>query len=383
MATTWPSEITTHTDLLTGRTVRQLTNYKGHSHHFYFTNPGWYDNNRRLLFGSDRMNRTNLYSLDLESGEITQHNDRDMPGPPRETSYLFASVNPVRPEAYFWRGNDLMAIDLISNQERLLYRADPNYLVNMTNVTADGTAVCSVIYEDLSGKFKVDLLSGYVGFREYWEAHPDSRIIVVPVDGGASQEVLQENYWIGHVNTSPAIPHIITYCHEGPWQEVDNRIWGLDLRTGKTWQIRPRTQEGERVGHEYWHADGIHIGYHGEYPDRRKFFGRIRYDGTEDFEVAFPHHTGHIHSNTFDLIVGDGQGDTRRRVIRLWRWNGSSFDGPKVLCEHRGSFQVQKLHVHPRFTPDGSKVLYTSDASGYGNIYEVEVGNFDDLPDLT
>jgi oligogalacturonide lyase len=164
---------------------------------------------------------------------------------------------------------------------------------------------------------------------------------------------------------------------------VDNRIWGLDLATGKTWPIRPRTQ-GERVGHEYWHADGVHVGYHGEYPDGRKFFGRVRWDNVDDVEVDFPHQPGHIHSSDFGLIVGDGQGDPRDRVIRLWRWNETAraFDGPRVLCEHRGSFQVQQLHVHPRFSPDGRSVVFTSDRTGYGQVYEVEVGDFDDLPEL-
>lgn len=373
------SELKIYQDTRTKRTVRQLTDYKGHSHHLYFTNPGWFDQNRRLLFGSDRLGRTNLFSVELATGAITQHTNLDMPGPPRETSFLYTSVNPLRAEAYFWRGNDLIAVDLQTNRERLLYKADPRYIPNMTSVTADGKAVCSVIYQDLSDTFKVDLLAGYVGFEEYWGALPDSRIVVVPVDGGPAQEVWQENYWIGHVNASPTLPNILTFCHEGPWHKVDNRIWGLDINTGLTWQIRhPHT--GEKVGHEYWHADGVYIGYHGEYPDGKKFFGRVRYDNSDNFEVSFPFHTGHIHSNSFEMIVGDGMGDREQPVIRLWRWNGEQFEGPRVLCEHRGSFQIQRVHVHPRFSLDGTKVVFTSDMTGYGNVYEVEVGNFEDLP---
>src|SRR5437763_13907062 len=111
-----PVEVKTYRDAVTKRPVRQLTNYKGHSHHLYFTNPGWFDQNRRLLFGSDRLGRTNLFSVELANGEITQHTDLDMPGPPRETSFLYASVNPLRSEAYFWRGNNLMAVNLETNQ---------------------------------------------------------------------------------------------------------------------------------------------------------------------------------------------------------------------------------------------------------------------------
>jgi oligogalacturonide lyase len=55
-------------------------------------------------------------------------------------------------------------------------------------------------------------------------------------------------------------------------------------------------------------------------------------------------------------------------------------EGPQILCKHRGSFHVQKIHVHPRFTPDGTQVLFTSDMSGYGNLYMVEVPEFESLP---
>ncbi len=371
-----PSEIRTFRDRRSGRTIRQLTQYKGHSHHLYFTNPGWWDNGRRLLFGSDRDGRTNLFSVDLETGQITRHTDADMPGAPRATSFLYASVNPLRAEAYFWRGSDLIAIDLASNRERVLYRAPDDFFVNMTNVTADGKTVCSVLFKDLSDQFEVDLLNGYVGFTQYWAARPESRIIAVPVDGGPAQIVWQENYWIGHVNTSPTQPHLLSFCHEGPWEKVDHRIWVLDLRSG---QPRPicAAPPGGRVGHEYWHADGIHLGYHGQGP-AGTVFGKIRYDDTDRCEVAFPHDTGHIHSNDFSLIVGDAGG-----VVRLWKWTGDGFDGPRILCEHRSSAHVQQLHVHPRFNADGTRVVFTSDRSGYGQVYEVEVGSWEDLPPIT
>src|SRR3712207_4637198 len=94
----FPAEWRTFTDLQTGVEVRQLTHYKGHSHHLYFTNPGWYDDGRKLLFASDRNNRTNLYNIDLVSGEMVQLTDLDLPPPPAETSFLFASLNPQCPE---------------------------------------------------------------------------------------------------------------------------------------------------------------------------------------------------------------------------------------------------------------------------------------------
>lgn len=373
----YPAAWRTFEDRYTGVRITQLTAHKAHSHHLYFTNPGWYDHGRRLLFGSERGNRVNLYSLDLMSGEITQLTDLDQPPPLAETSFLFASVNPVRPEVYFWHGRDLVALDLHTLDERRIYRAPERFLTNITNVTADGRYVCTGLYADLSDRFAIDLLHGYVGFVEYWEARPRSQIVRINVDNGDADIVFEEQYWIGHVNTSPTLPDILTYCHEGPWQKVDNRIWGLDLTTGKNWMLRPGSP-GERVGHEYWLADGEHIGYHGRSVEGAPFYGCIRYDNTDRIEAPFPADSTHFHSNDLNLIVGDG---TRAFPwVLLWRFRNGVFEGPRAVAYHRGSFQVQITHVHPRFSPDGRQILYVSDDSGYGNLYLIDTPDFDRLP---
>jgi oligogalacturonide lyase len=67
----WAPELTISKDPVSGATVRQYTNYKAHSHHFYFTHPGWYDNGRKTVIYSDRENHTNLLGVDLTSGDIT------------------------------------------------------------------------------------------------------------------------------------------------------------------------------------------------------------------------------------------------------------------------------------------------------------------------
>lgn len=43
------SEMKSYIDLASGVEVTQLTDYKGHSHHFYLTNLGWYADGRKLL----------------------------------------------------------------------------------------------------------------------------------------------------------------------------------------------------------------------------------------------------------------------------------------------------------------------------------------------
>ena len=334
-------------DVTSGVEVTQLTDYRGHSHHFYFTNPGWYAEGRKLLFSSDRNNRTNLFGVDLQSGEIEQLTDLDPVALPREVEFLRACKNPVREEVYFWHDLSLMAVDLVSRETRTLLQFDLGWCVSMTNCSADGKAVYFGVWRDLSDRIRTDLLRGYVGFRETWEAKPRSQIVRVLVDSGDARIIFEEDYWIGHVNTSPTQSDALTFCHEGPWDEVDNRIWGMDTSTGKVWKIRP-TAKGEIVGHEYWFGDGIHVGYHGHTAQEKPMLGRIRFDNTMPQESAFPGQTGHIFSLDDNLIVGDGSG-----VIRLWKRQDGGYSDPRILCRHDSAMHIQQTHPHPRIFPDG------------------------------
>src|SRR3972149_1949328 len=165
----WPIEWKDTKDPVSGIIVKQLPSYRAHSHHLYFTNPGWYDGGRRMLFGSDRENTTNLFSIDLESGYILQLTDYAPQIAPYETELLSTCVNPIRPEAYYWYGRDLMAIDLHSLAEHVLWTIPTGFSRSMLNCTADGKSVCVGIHEDLSDQIRIDLHRGDVGVRGIFE----------------------------------------------------------------------------------------------------------------------------------------------------------------------------------------------------------------------
>ncbi len=364
-------------DPRTGVEVTQLTAYPGNSHHLYFTEYGWYDNESKLLFSSERGGAVNLYSLDLTDHRITQLTDL-VPLPlPREVEFVRACISPVRAEAYFWYGYELRALDLHTSQQRTIYLMPYGFDVSMTSCSADGRHVFSSIAEDMSKQFPVDLLRGYVGFAETWAAHPLSRVVRAAVDGSGDTVVWEERNWIGHANASPRHPHLLTFCHEGPWDKVEQRIWGLNTDTGAVWKIRPR-EDGETVGHEYWHADGETVGYHGHHAERGSFFGHVRYDDTARVEVPFERiesKHAHFHSNDAALIVSD-VGPT----INLWRWNGTDYGTARALCSHDSSFRIQQVHAHPRLNRDATQVIFCSDVSGHGQVYVADVPPFEALP---
>ena len=371
----WDPELTERKDPVSGARVRQLTKYLGNSNHSYFTYPCWYDDGRKLVIASDRENRTNFFGVDLASGALTQLTDLD----PANGALGAQSMtkNPRREEIYYLQGMTLYALDLKTLATRALFTIPRGYRPQTSNATADGAYVVSGYTQDLSDRFDVDLGHGYVGFEETWAARPHCVIVRIELASGKSEILFEDHCWLGHLNTSPTLPHVMTFCHEGPWHKVDNRIWGLNLDTRETWKIRP-TAEGERVGHEYWMNNGEQIGYHGV-TSAGPIFGSIRYDNTGQFEAPFAFNSWHFHGHGIAQVVGDG--DANNPFLLLWRLQEGRFEGPKALVWHRGSFHTQRAHVHPSFSADGTQILYTADPQGYGQVSIVDIPAWDALPD--
>ena len=368
----------TFQDHRTKTTIHQLTSYRCHNHHPYFTNRGLWDGGLRLLIDSHRYNASNFFSIELATGELTQLTDFDPAGGEGTGS---AFLSPVRDEAYFCCGREVRALELPTGVQRTLWETPEGMRRGNLSCTADGKTVCLRLMEDMRSKIHMDLKHGYVGMEAQWAAHPHCQIVAIPTDGGAPRVLHEDNYWLGHVNTSPTLPEMLTFCHEGPWMKVEQRIWTLNVATG---EVRPLREQvpGERIGHEYWFTDGERIGYHGRNVDGVEIFGLTRWDDTGRREFDFPYGSYHFHSMDETLIVGDGMPDTPQ--LLLWRLrDDGTYDGPRRLLTHRGSFHSQFVHPHPHMFRDVDgkvKVVYTADPRGYGHVFIAEVGEFESLP---
>lgn len=51
--------------------------------------------------------------------------------------------------------------------------------------------------------------------------------------------------------------------------------FGMNIDTGEVWKIR-EGEPNQFAGHEYWHADGLHIGYHGFTESLERKDGKFR-----------------------------------------------------------------------------------------------------------
>lgn len=384
----WDDPQFRYTDAYSGREVIQLTDYLGHTNHFYFTDPSFFNNDESFIFVSDRENRSNFFRYDLADGKITQLTDFQTPG---RSGGQWSEANK---RLYYWRDGKLTELNPETFEEREIYEEPVDMSAGRASPTADGKYILTRLQENVPEE-KASISFAYSRFHELFHKQPLAQVMRIEIATGKSEIIHEDNRYMSHINTSPKVPHIMTYCHEGPWHLVKQRIWGLNIETGETWKIRPQDDGLElAVGHEYWFEDGETLGYHGfprEDRNREHVFGHIKWDNSEHVERRFPFRSTHFHSLGDSIIVGDGtpaavfgyQGAGARPFIQLFKWDGKEYVGPHILAYHRSTFNNQHAHPHPRFTPDGKYIMYSSDLTNYSNIYLVEVGDFEDLPLLT
>jgi len=337
-----------------------------------------------MVFCSDRENRTNLFRYDLDTGSVTQMTDLD--GRKR----IIGCVSEVNHAVYFWTEKQLLSVDLDTFSMRAIADVDPlmppSETKSRANPTSDGKYICAQLMEDVPQE-TTGITFAYSRFGEYFEKKPLTQIARIEIETGKQEIIHEDRRYMGHVNNSPTEPDLLTFCHEGPWHKIEQRIWGLNIQTGETWKIRPQEDDNYAVGHEYWFADGKRIGYHGRPRDGKgnHIFGYVMYDNSEHVEIDFPFHSTHFHSLDEAMMVGDGTAAFRtpaQPYIQLFKQVGNDYVGPKVLAFHRSTFNDQHAHCHPRFTPDGKSILYTSDLTGYSNMYLVDIEDVDDLPNF-
>lgn len=371
--TNWPAEDATYRDPTTGARVRRLTGYPGaDSRHPYFTEPCVYDGGRRLLFSSDRTGESQAYALDRESGLLTQLTD--IPEASDDGTSNRPAISEDGRVVCCWSGDRMVAVDLDTLRARTLYEKPPGYVGKIPGVRSDDGAVIVSIVENVRDRTGDDWMT------EKFELGPHSQVLSIPIDGGETEVLYEEETWIGHVNPSPTRPDLLTYCEEGPWHRVDNRIWVLNSDTGERWQVRNTPGDGG-VGHEYWQADGERVGYHGYETvdgESRAFAGSARYDDTDRIETEIPAGGTHSHSNSPELLVTDGTPEIGCSLLYR-RDDEGGYEGPRLLATH--DWGPDGPHPHSRLLPDGSGVVFDSDRhEGTSDAYLVELPDFEELP---
>ena len=378
----FPSEIKEYIDSKTGNVVKQLTSNGSNNFHFYFTDNSFTADDKEIYFLSDRSSSKpkiyNLFKMDLQTGKMVQMTD--------ESEGISPSFHTKPPESdiiVYVTGRLVKKLDVTTMDTSVLYEEKPGIKLGHPHISADKKYVGMARNE----KVEIERGANYKGFKESMYATKKGWITLIHMDGSGAFDVFEDTHQLGHFQFSPFNSSLATFCHEGPWNLVHQRIWLLDIRARSVQPVY-RQEEDDCIGHEFWTNDGKIF-----FDNRRKghdgtitvhktqatiqinletkqvpFVGFVDEDGKLIRKIDLPFYCNHYHSNKENtLLVGDEVDD-----LVLIDISGETAT-IQTLCTHHTSWNTHQTHCHPTFSWDNEKILFTSDREGVCNIYLVEV----------
>lgn len=387
---TWPSEISIVTDPKTGRQIKRLTTM-GNNVHLYFTENSFDLNGNEIIFQSDRATgkdklpheepRYHIFRLNLESGLITQLTD-ELIWPHSTTKTPDSKI------VVYNTGKQIKALNTETGAITLLYEETGAYSLGSASIAPNRRYVAFYRNEDVRIPSHYTGVN-YFGFKDRYYLIKDGRITLAYLDGSGWFDVFKDTHQVGHFQFCPTDSTIGSFCHEGPWNLVTQRMWLLDFTSR---EAKPcfRQEEQDSIGHEFWTRDGLIFfdnrgpGHDGTITSDRTqavvsevqvnqntmipFVGLCDRFGNVLKKIDMPFYCNHYHANPdHSVLVGDDVDDLV--LIDISREPATL----TTLCAHGTSWRTQSSHCHPTWSWDGKRILYASDTGGKVNLYLIDL----------
>jgi len=363
-------------DRETGHRVVRLSRRGGTNTSFYFHNNPFVTSDRdssatMVFYGSTPAGRQ-IFAIDLRTRAIRQVTDR-VGGVSGEI------VAPNHREVIYQSRDSIFATHVDTRVTRLLHVMPAELHGGITTLNADETLLAGVS----AGDEIREILKKYPTKGEFFDrifaAHIPHALFTIDLRTGELRTVHRENTWLGHVQFSPMQPHLLMFCHEGPWHLLD-RIWTIDLGTGAVKKIHARTVDREIAGHEFWSRDGRWIWYDLQVPRSVTFYlagAEVATGNTRRLALTRDEWSIHFNSSPDGkLFAGDGGDSTQvartpnGRWLYLFRPGEDRLVSERLVDMRRHDY---KLEPNVHFTPDGAWVIFRGNFEGDGQIYAVEV----------
>jgi len=233
--------------------------------------------------------------------------------------------------------------------------------------------------------------------QQRFAQHDTMELFFLDIKSGQVTTCDRGTDWLNHLQFSPTDPHLLLFCHEGPWHKVD-RIWTIQTDGSHLTKVHQRTMAMEIAGHEFFSADGQTVWYDLQTPRGEDFW-------VAGYEVATGRRTWYhlqrdewsVHFNVAPggrLFSGDGGDDKMVAHADHGKWlylfypellpDLSAPDVDSRNLVHTGVFHSEKLvnmakhdyalEPNAMFSPDLKWLIFRSNMSGASQVYAVEVG---------
>jgi len=375
--------VAAYADELTARQVRRIGAPEWRTHHQYFYFRMWTPDSRRVVLSSNRDDGVyRHYLVDVETGQAVCLTDGE------DLATMFGELSPDGRRLMYATETQLRVLDLGDFTERAVYAQPEPWTARSVyyGATADHRRAVMV---EMHADDAVPPGAGWETFEPQFAARPRCRLVELDVETSNARVIHEDRCWLGHPNYRPD-GRTIMFCHEGPWELVDSRLWLIDPDGGNLREGRrrdpsrpPGRGSGELWGHEYWLADSSRAAYV-YFPRTYGHDATLRLLDPDRLveEVLMPVSSySHFISNADNsLIVADGQAglseavwlvDVAARSESILCRHGSSME--PVLDPRTGRTNTQEVHPHPCFSPDSRRVVFSSDRDGFPAAYVTEI----------
>ncbi len=354
----FPREDRLFRDAMSRRTIRQVTSHPSVHHHPFFFVRAYDRAMTKLIFVSHRAGSPQIFFEDRASGDLVQATDRP------DLAEWSIIPSPDGRYVYFTAGAGAWRVDLASFEEEQLADFGEAEMREKGMVgAAMGTTALSA-----SGRWwAVPVKSGAV-----------SRFVMIDTEERTSRVFLERDT-IGHPQFCPDDDDLILYA--GP---LTDRVWITDRSGAANRRLYAREDRMQWITHEVW-VPGRRAVAFVDWPRGMRLIdaatGTARWitrfpawhaapdDAGRRFvcDTTFPDRGLHIFS-----VDGDAESAEADLLCASEATNeGAHWGGPFPYNEGPVAVQArQHTHPHPRFSPYGSRVVFTSDRTGHAQIYE-------------
>ena len=354
----YPAESRELQDAASGRRIRQITSHPSIHHHPFFFVPAYDQAMKKLIFVSYRTGKPQIFFEDRPAANWCRRRTATTSPIGRSSRRTTAAMSISPPAPSGWRVN----LDTFEEEQLADFGA-----VEMREKGMVGAAMGTTALSKSGRWWAVPVKTGAV-----------TRFVLIDTEKKTSSVFLERDT-IGHPQFCPDDDDLILYA--GP---LTDRVWLTDRSGAKNRRLYQREDKMQWVTHEVW-VPGRRTVAFVDWPRGMRMIDVDR--GVVRRSRAFRPGTrrrttpASVLSATpiFPIAACISSTSTAIRPTR-----------PKPLCASEASSEgkhwggpfpyndgpvaveaAQHTHPHPRFSPDGSRVVFTSDKTGHAQLYEV------------
>jgi oligogalacturonide lyase len=342
-------------DKETGVKIHQITNVPSVHHHPFYYIPAFNSNSNYLTFISRRSGRPEIYQYSLLEKLIYQVTD--------QANISEWTLHPS------YKGNTIFFTDPIGAWKINCETFKKDLILDFNDIQENNERGASIATTTLSHDDLWWVLP--IKFKNH------SSLYVVNTSNGAPKKLCQKAN-IYHPQFHPNDNSLIRYAGH----LYDDRLWTIN-RDGSENKLIYNRKAKEWVVHEVWHPKEKDIYTviwpHGFYKideknnDKSALFHFNSWHANIDlsgefvvFDTVYPDTGIHLYSikkKTFQKLCNSNSSNQGEH----WNTDHCPYDDHPIQ-----KYPPQESHPHPQFSPDRKHVVYTSDITGFSQLYLAE-----------